>query len=106
APVVINGRRVPLAGRVSMDFAAVDLGPDAPDAIGDRVVLWGDELPVEEVAEHAGTVPYTLMCGVRAPRLVVPSLRKNPILTPASCTRSLSLSLRACAPMGWPLTSG
>ncbi len=72
APVVINGRRVPLAGRVSMDFAAVDLGPDAPDAIGDRVVLGGDELPVEEVAEHAGTVPYTLMCGVRAPRLVVP----------------------------------
>lgn len=72
APVLVNGRRVPLAGRVSMDFAAVDLGPDAEDAIGDAVILWGDELPVEEVAEHAGTVPYTLLCGVTAERVVVP----------------------------------
>lgn len=72
APVVINGRRVPLAGRVSMDYAAVDLGPDAADAIGDPVTLWGEELPVEEVAQHAGTVPYTLLCGVQAERMAIP----------------------------------
>lgn len=71
-PVVVNGRRVPLAGRVSMEFAAVDLGPDAADAIGDPVTLWGDELPVEEVARHAGTVPYTLLSGVRAERVLIP----------------------------------
>jgi len=63
-PVVLNGRRVPVAGRVSMDLAAVDLGPGATDRIGDPVLLWGDELPVEEVAEHAGTIPYQLLCGV------------------------------------------
>lgn len=63
-PVLVNGRRVSLAGIVSMDLAAVDLGPGATDRVGDRVVLWGDELPVEEVARAAGTIPYQLVAGV------------------------------------------
>ena len=63
-PVLVNGRRVPVAGRVSMDLTAVDLGPGATDAVGDPVVLWGDDLPVEEIAESAGTIPYTLVTGV------------------------------------------
>ncbi len=63
-PVWVNGRRVPLAGRISMDMLAVDLGPDSNDRIGDRVVLWGPELPAETVAEHADTISYTLLCGV------------------------------------------
>ena len=63
-PVRVNGRAVPLAGVVSMDMAAVDLGPDATDAVGDPVVLWGDELPVEDIARHAATIPYQLVCGV------------------------------------------
>jgi alanine racemase len=33
-------------------------------AVGDQVVLWGGQLPIEEVAELAGTIPYTLMCHV------------------------------------------
>ncbi|HZD51990.1 MAG TPA: alanine racemase [Woeseiaceae bacterium] len=72
APVLVNGRRVPLAGRVSMDFSTVDLGPDAEDVAGDPVTLWGDELPVEEVAAAARTIPYTLLCGVTAERRIVP----------------------------------
>lgn len=72
APVLVNGRRVPLAGRISMDLAAVDLGPNSGEAIGDPVILWGDGLPVEEVAGSAGTVPYTLLCGVRAEPVIVP----------------------------------
>lgn len=64
SPVVVNNRRVPIAGRVSMDLTAVDLGPGATDKVGDPVLLWGDELPVEEVARHAGTIPYQLLCGV------------------------------------------
>lgn len=64
-PVLVNGRRAALAGRVSMDLAAVDLGPGAAERVGDRVTLWGDGLPVEEVAAAAGTIPYTLVCGVR-----------------------------------------
>lgn len=63
-PVLVNERRVPLAGIVSMDLAAIDLGPGARDRVGDRVLLWGDELPVEDVARAAGTSPYPLVTGV------------------------------------------
>jgi alanine racemase len=63
-PVLVDGRRVTLAGRVSMDMAAVDLGTDATDDVGAPVVLWGEGLPVEEVAAHGGTIPYQLLCGV------------------------------------------
>ena len=63
-PVLLNGRRVPLAGVVSMDMLTVDLGPDAGDAVGDVATLWGDGLPVEELADWAETIPYTLLCGV------------------------------------------
>jgi alanine racemase len=63
-PVLVNGRRVPVVGRVSMDVTAVDLGLDSADKVGDGVILWGDELPVEEIAEFAGTIPYQLVTGV------------------------------------------
>ncbi len=63
-PVLINGRRVPLVGRVSMDMITVDLGIDAVDAIGDLATLWGEGLPVEEVAEHATTIAYELLCNI------------------------------------------
>lgn len=61
--VLIGGRKFPLVGRVSMDMIAVDV-TDGPAAVGDEVVLWGPGLPVEEVAERAGTIPYELICGV------------------------------------------
>ena len=64
SPVIVNDRRVEIAGPVSMDLMAVDLGPAATDKVGDPVLLWGDELPVEEVAKHAATIPYQLVCGV------------------------------------------
>ncbi len=60
-PVVVNGRRVPIAGRVSMDMLTVDLGPEASDCVGDEAMLWGGELPVEEVAAHIGTLGYELV---------------------------------------------
>jgi alanine racemase len=63
-PVLINGRRVPVVGVISMDLTAVDLGPAAVDKAGDTVILWGEGLPVEEVAEYAGTIPYQLVTGV------------------------------------------
>jgi alanine racemase len=63
-PVLINGRRVPVVGRVSMDYCTVDLGADATDHVGDTVVLWGEGLPVEEIAEYAAAIPYELVCGV------------------------------------------
>ncbi len=63
-PVLLNGRRVPLIGNVSMDMLAVDLGADTSDRVGDIATLWGDGLPVEEVAPFAGAIPYELVCGV------------------------------------------
>ncbi len=63
-PILINGRRVPLIGNVSMDMLAVDLGPDARDAVGDIATLWGDGLPIEEVAPWADAIPYDLVCGI------------------------------------------
>jgi alanine racemase len=62
--VLINGRHSRLVGRVSMDMIAVDLD-DHPEArVGDPVTLWGNGLPVEEVARHADTIAYELLCGV------------------------------------------
>lgn len=63
-PVLLNGRRVPLIGRVSMDMICVDLRSQPEARIGDPVVLWGEGLPVEEIAEAAGTIAYELLCGV------------------------------------------
>lgn len=63
-PVLLNGRRVPLIGNVSMDLIAVDLGDNAADKVGDIVTLWGPRLPVEEVAPWADAIPYELVCGV------------------------------------------
>lgn len=63
-PVLVNGRRVPLIGRVSMDLVTLDLRSQPQAAVGDPVVLWGPELPVETVAAAAGTIGYELTCGL------------------------------------------
>ncbi len=66
APGLVNGRRAPLIGRVAMDMIAVDVS-DLPEVeVGTRCVLWGRGLEVTEIAASAGTVPYELLCGVRA----------------------------------------
>jgi alanine racemase len=64
APVLVNGRRAKLAGRVSMDLITVDLRGHAEAKPGDKVILWGQDLPVEEVALWADAIPYELVCGV------------------------------------------
>lgn len=71
-PILVEGQRTRTLGRVSMDMLAVDLS-DLPAAqIGSRVVLWGEGLPVDEVARAAGTVSYELLCAL-APRVPVSS---------------------------------
>jgi alanine racemase len=72
-PVLVNGRRVPTVGRVSMDMITLDLRSQPQAKIGDPVVLWGRGLPVEQVAESAGTLSYELLCHVteRIPRVVI-----------------------------------
>ena len=63
-PVLVNGNRAPLVGRVSMDMVTVDVTDLPGVATGDPIVLWGEGVPVEEIARHAGTIPYELVCGV------------------------------------------
>jgi len=60
-PVLINSRIVPLIGRVSMDMLTVDLGLNCTEKVGDDVILWGDGLPVNDVAKHIGTIGYELV---------------------------------------------
>lgn len=70
-PVYLNGRRVPLIGRVSMDMLAVDLRTCENPQLGDEVELWGKHISIDEVAQYAQTISYPLLCGVtmRVPRL-------------------------------------
>lgn len=63
-PVLVNGVRCPIIGRVSMDMLCVDLRPCQDAQPGDEVVLWGSALPVEEIAAKAGTIAYELLCQV------------------------------------------
>jgi len=73
-PVLVSGRRTGTLGRVSMDMLCVDL-TDLPDAgVGSPVVLWGEGMPVDEVAAAAGTVSYELLCAL-APRVPVVELQ-------------------------------
>ncbi|MBL8297305.1 MAG: alanine racemase [Rhodanobacteraceae bacterium] len=63
-PVLVGNARAAIVGRVSMDLATIDLR-NAPSAcVGDRVLLWGRGLPVEQIADHAGTIAYDLTCGM------------------------------------------
>lgn len=62
--IMVEGRLTRTVGRVSMDMLCADLS-DIPEArVGSRVVLWGEGVPVERVAEAAGTVGYELLCGL------------------------------------------
>lgn len=63
-PVLVNGQRVPLVGRVSMDLMTIDLRTLPGAKVGDEVTLWGPELPVEEIATAAGTISYELTCSI------------------------------------------
>ena len=63
-PILVNNVRCPLIGRASMDMLTVDLRNQPNTKIGDKVILWGDSLPIEEIAVHAETIPYELLCGV------------------------------------------
>ncbi len=67
-PILIDGQRTCTLGRVAMDMMMVDLESVPQAHVGSRVELWGEGLSVDEVALHAGTIGYELMCAV-APRV-------------------------------------
>ena len=72
-PVLVDGVRCRMVGRVSMDMLTVDLTPVPAAGFGSEVTLWGNGpgdalLSIDEIAQAAGTVSYELMCAV-APRV-------------------------------------
>lgn len=69
-PILVDGVRTRLIGQVSMDMIAVDLSSVPNADVGSKVVLWGQGLPIDEVAQAAGTIGYELMCAL-APRVPV-----------------------------------
>ncbi|MCC5791627.1 MAG: alanine racemase [Legionellaceae bacterium] len=60
--VFIAGYEAPIVGHISMDMMTVDISDCPTVAIHDRVELWGNRIPVEYVAQQAGTIPYELLC--------------------------------------------
>lgn len=63
-PVLVDGIRTSLLGRVSMDMMTVDLSHVATARVGSKATLWGAGLPIDEVAQAAGTIGYELMCAL------------------------------------------
>lgn len=60
-PVLVSGTECSLVGRVSMDMLTVDLRSQPQAKIGDTVILWGENLPVERVAKHSNTSAYEIL---------------------------------------------
>lgn len=71
-PVLINDTIVPLIGRVCMDMIMIDLRKYKNAKIGDQVILWGKNLPIEIIAKHSNTIPNELLTGLtsRVPRCI------------------------------------
>jgi alanine racemase len=64
-PVQIRQMQCPLVGRVSMDMLAIDLTKCPEAQIGDKVILWGDGLPLEEIAPYTHSIPYDIVANVQ-----------------------------------------
>ncbi|MBB1372224.1 MULTISPECIES: alanine racemase [Pseudoalteromonas] len=64
-PVIINKQRYGIVGSVAMDMITLDIGNNTHNIkVGDEVTMWGPELPVEEIAQCADTIPYELLCNI------------------------------------------
>ena len=72
-PVLVNGVRTRLVGRVSMDMLMVDLSPVPNAKVGSPVQLWGKDIAIDDVARASETIGYELMCALalRVPVQVV-----------------------------------
>ena len=71
--VLIHSKRAPIVGRICMDQFCCDVSNIEDVAEGDTVILFGEGLPVEEVAKGADTINYEIVCGLskRVPRIYI-----------------------------------
>ena len=69
--VIIKGKKAPIIGRICMDQLSVDVSHIPQVSQGDEVILFGKDLPVEELANICGTINYEIVCGIspRVPRI-------------------------------------
>ena len=64
-PVLVNNKKCQIVGRISMDMGTIDLRNCSDAKVGDPVTLWGNGLPIEEVAQYTDNIPYDLICGIQ-----------------------------------------
>jgi alanine racemase len=69
--VQIAGRRAPVVGRVSMNLTVVDVTEIAEAVDGVEVTLLGENVTAEDHARWCGTIPYEILCGLRAARRLI-----------------------------------
>jgi alanine racemase len=69
--VMIAGKRAPVVGRVSMNLTVVDVTEIAEGQEGVEVTLLGDGVSAADHARWCGTIPYEILCGIRAHRRLV-----------------------------------
>ena len=70
--VLIDGKKADIIGRICMDQMSVDV-TDIPNVkMGDEVILFGKDLPVDNLADICGTINYEIICGIspRVPRVI------------------------------------
>lgn len=65
--VLVRGHRCPIVGNVCMDICMIDV-TGMPAEEGDPVIVFGEELPIEEVARKMNTIPYEVLTGI-SPRV-------------------------------------
>ena len=68
---MIAGQRAPIVGRISMNLTTVDVTGITEATVGDEVVLLGKGSTAEDHAVLAGTIAYEILCGMRAPAMLV-----------------------------------
>ncbi len=61
---MLDGIKIPVIGRVSMDMIAIDISAFEQKLTGKEVTIWGHDLPIEAVADDLKLIPYTLTCGI------------------------------------------
>jgi alanine racemase len=69
--VMLRGKRAPIVGRVSMNLTVVDVTEIPGVAVGDEAVVLGADITAEDHAQLAETIPYEILCGVKASRRLV-----------------------------------
>ena len=108
AHVLIHGQMAPVVGRVSMDYAMVDVSHIADVEVDDEVTLVGRdgdlEVRVEDLAAWAETIPYEIICGLgrRVVRTYVEGRPALPVRPPATASTSSGPVAPTPPPSGWP----